>query len=480
MNPRLIVEPAVPFDAIDRQLAELGWIRQPSTSMTAPLVPGEPEFAAWRRRDQRASYSFNPVVRLRSLGFSGDQAASAVTEAARRLPALDLAAIRALLTGATTQDLLLGIFAARELEAVLALDAVAALREHTDHHVAAAAERATAELSSRLIQSGTARLSAEQVQRPGYSPIFPRLGDAHQRRQLLRVMLADAQRGDGMLTLLRTALEDDDWEVRVGAVIAAGRLNARELWAEVRRAELPATSRHGPDRHDQSVLRAARRLTLDLLQHGRVRSDSTAQEHLRRCVIGERPLAYDRIFLLVHALTQPHDHGCPPRHLPQGVVADGDRFAAAAGNVELCWIDAVPHWLGSGEPDEPPVRRIEPASGFFISRLPLGEPATWADARAQVSAIAKQTGAAARFPAPDEWECAARGSDGRRYPWGNGFERDAEDVPSPWGVCSVAAIDGDWTIGGLEACGDRRDLRVTARRRVQPTDLLRVRLVIPV
>ena len=481
MTARLVVAPAVTFETIEQQLEALGWTRQPSTAVAPPLVAGEPEFASWKRRDQRASYSFNPVVRLRALGFSGEAAGTALSEAARRLPALDVAGIRALLAGPAVPDLLLGIFAARELGAVLALDLVVALRDHGDARVAGAAERAATELTNQLLKEGSARLVAEQARRPGHSAIFPRLGDAHQRRQVLRWLLADhLQLDEQMLSVLRAALEDADWEVRAGAMIAAARLNARDLWSDVRRVTLPETTRAGPDRSDQSILRATRRLVLDWLQHGKVHAESEAHEQLRRCVLGDVPMAHDRIFLLVHALTIPHDAGRSPERLPAGVVAHQDGHALVHGNLPLCWIDAVPHWLGSGDPGDTPVRHVTPARGFFVSLDPHPSPMTWDDAAAHVADVARTAGVAVRLPAADEWELAARGSDGRRFPWGNGYEGDPRLLESPWGVREMAAIDGDWATegGDLVACGDRRDLRAAVRRVTSASEVLRVRLAI--
>ena len=105
---------------------------------------------------------------------------------------------------------------------------------------------------------------------------------------------------------------------------------------------------------------------------------------------------------------------------------------------------------------------------FAVSALDAEAFASWRSAR---------SGARVRLPTEEEWEKAARGVDGRTYPWGETEEatfctiRDAQggspeprvvgicahDV-SPYGVCDVAGGISEWT-----AARDADDIRRAAR-----------------
>lgn len=78
------------------------------------------------------------------------------------------------------------------------------------------------------------------------------------------------------------------------------------------------------------------------------------------------------------------------------------------------------------------------------------------DARAYAAWLSQQTGAVWRLPTELEWEKAARGSDGRWFPWGNGFEPqllNSHDL-GPFDTLPVGGFPGGGSpFGLLDAAG---------------------------
>lgn len=508
MSTSLIIQPHCAFALIDDALARLGWTRSADSSVAPPILPGEPEFASWSRVGDddaedgaRISYTFNPVVRLRVVVFYGARAGAHRAEVEDALPTLDVDELHDFLRSADARTALLGIYAAREMRAFTLLNLVEPMREHREPAVARAAAKAHEELLNYALEIGSARLREEKLRQPERSVFFPRLGDAHVRRQTLRWLMRDySEANENILAVLRSGLADEDWEVRASAMIAVARMNATALGLEVRRMELPRTSREGPDETDRSILVAARKTVLSLLAGDPPPDTSDGSEraalrlHLWRAVAGLPVERHDRIFLLINALTEPHDieTDAPPAF--DCVVEDDERYRLRRTGIELCWVAKLPHWLGTDDADlaeSNPVRSVAPGAGYFVARRSLSVN--------EVLRIGPRGGAARPGPhsvdgpylcdaaegarlcellgvlegarivliSDEEWEMAARGTDGRRYPWGNGFESDPAQLSSPWGLERLAGWGREWTRnlsagGGRIVRGGVRDFRCAA------------------
>ena len=111
---------------------------------------------------------------------------------------------------------------------------------------------------------------------------------------------------------------------------------------------------------------------------------------------------------------------------------------------------------------------------------------SWHDARAYCAWLSQELGQKIRLPTEAEWEKAARGTDGRIYPWGNdapdqkccNFEMNVGDTTpvgkyasgaSPYGCLDMAGNVWEWTSSGFtpypyEGGDGREDLDSGARR----------------
>ena len=122
---------------------------------------------------------------------------------------------------------------------------------------------------------------------------------------------------------------------------------------------------------------------------------------------------------------------------------------------------------------------IERAEGKYKATVPEDWPvgtATWEGAVAFCAWLSARTGEHFRLPTEAEWELAARGTEGREFPWGNEFKQGArysrprdpvdpaaEAVPNPGGLSPVGSYPDNATPSGIldmfdsvgEWCSDR-------------------------
>jgi formylglycine-generating enzyme required for sulfatase activity len=76
---------------------------------------------------------------------------------------------------------------------------------------------------------------------------------------------------------------------------------------------------------------------------------------------------------------------------------------------------------------------------------------TWRDARAYVEWLAERTSQSYRLPTEAEWEKAARGGDGRHWPWGDEWD-PARANCQPAGPGTTTPV-GQYSPGGDSPCG---------------------------
>jgi formylglycine-generating enzyme required for sulfatase activity len=128
-------------------------------------------------------------------------------------------------------------------------------------------------------------------------------------------------------------------------------------------------------------------------------------------------------------------------------ITNGDytRFVAATGRFP------PQHW-GGPEPSE----RLRDHPVVWVS---------WAAANSYCEWLRAEIGLPFRLPTPSEWEKAARGTDGRKFPWGEVFDRSRSrykarsTVPvtahtpagnSPFGVSDMVGNAREWTFTAVE------------------------------
>jgi formylglycine-generating enzyme required for sulfatase activity len=132
--------------------------------------------------------------------------------------------------------------------------------------------------------------------------------------------------------------------------------------------------------------------------------------------------------------------------VPEEPLYKGPVTVAQTVGIELRWVPSCVFQMGAegGEPDERPVRSVR-VGGFFIgerevtnAQFEMFQPGhsgrrsevsesddcpavnvTWKEAQAFCEWLSQKEGARYRLPTEAEWELAARGPDGRKYPWGN-------------------------------------------------------------
>lgn len=429
----------------------------------------------WKHAEPRATlhYTFNPALTYRVLAFSGDGAEEQRTTVASFVPHLDRDWLVELLGADETEPVLLGLFAAKELVEVSVYAEIRALQDSEDELVAAAAAHVAATLPVLGVRHAVQRFVDAISREPGRSPVFAAAGPPRVRRQIIRQIGRDLDEEADLDRFLRTALSDDDLEVRLSGLVWTVRRGRSSLRKAVKSARLPSDGFYAD----------LRRLALRQLNH-KPPPDDAAHRQLLHALLGEPGGVFDETWVLLQALADPLVHGRGPQDPPDATELDGAVYRLRRSGESLVWIPDQAAWLG-GSPGGP-LRRIVPSSGFFVARRPMtiglarwieaggtgpvgvasdDDPAfletSIGQARDLVQQLAQIEGAPIALPTADQWELAVRGPDGRAYPWGNFPSEDPGSERSAWDLENPVADVPTWTTDGI-GCGGP-DARCAAR-----------------
>jgi hypothetical protein len=492
----LIVDRQLPFAELAARLSADGWQRAADPTAPPPIIPGEPEIAEFERSDSRLHYHFEPATGMRELRISGPRGDDELAWLASRLPCQGSERARELLHAEDVESRLLGLQMVEALGARDLLGEVAAMMSAADPTVSRQAAHTCMRLIAEPAVAALRSLGQWKKEHPHKSAIFLLAGSPNNKLQILRWLAHDRrQSNDYIEAVLRTALEDPDWEVRVTALMVAARLRAGSLVNDVARTRLPEDTADGVNVDERHMLRTIQLCAIELLQGAEVPlpadsapdTKAAMRAHLLRCLAGESVSYHEKAFLFMTSMTTPLPDEVPaPASLPAGIVRSSEGYVLEARGLELCWVPPIDHWLGAELPRMQvanPIRRVRSA-GFFIAREVSKTPEL-CDYDAAVEycrGLGAVTGLKIKLPTADEWEMATRGPDGRRFPWGNNAGSDARFGASPWGLIGAVGRAAQWTWPTRDSevlvCGGEKQW-VCAMRELASRDSLRaVRLVI--
>jgi sulfatase-modifying factor enzyme 1 len=492
----LIVDRELPFAELAARLSAEGWRRAEDPTAPPPIIAGEPEIADFERADLRLHYHFEPATGMRELRVSGPRGEDELAALASRLPTQGLERARELLRREDVESRLLALRMIEAMNDGVLLHEVAVATGDDNPTVSRQAAHTFVRLIAKPAAATLRTLGQWKEENPGKSVIFLLASSTKNKLQILRWLAHDRRESNEHIeAVLRTALEDPDWEVRVTAIVIASRLRATSLADDVARTRLPDDTADGINVDERRMLRTIQLYAVERLLGADVppaadsppNTKESMRAHLLRCLAGEPVSHQEKAFSFITSMTTPLPDAWPvPVPLPAGIVGTDRGYRLESSGIDLCWVPPIDHWLGDELPRmqiSNPIRNARSA-GFFIAREPLdSRPCSYDAAVEHCRILAARTGLHVRLPTADEWEMAARGIDGRRFPWGSNARSTERFGASPWGIIDAVGRVGEWTATtqGADAvvCGGEAQWVCAMRAAAARDSAHAVRFVIP-
>ena len=287
--------------------------------------------------------------------------------------------------------------------------------------------------------------------------IFEQTPHPYDRRQIVRHLIQLAKVTDDVEQTIFLALQDNDWEVRVSAVIACARLQLFGLAQHLLKVDVKIPAKYLPNKIDRELVFGVWQVSkMILAQIQPERVDLTNKKHQRwqklyDCVRTPFLTIDDAISHLVYYFTNPND--ITPIDSTDGLVfnKEDQTYYLPNTSIEMIWVAPGEYYLGESSAEQSSLQAVS-NGGFYISRLPLldeqDEPQYLNEGECVDQLVHLQSKTSLNnltIPTPVQWKMAASGIDGRRHPWGWGVEEDWAVSSSATGMLLFWIDEGEWT-----------------------------------
>lgn len=444
------------IESIDHILQQKGWFREPDRSGGNKEPP---VLVSWST-DTGDEIDYVRESDVHFLEIRGPDVDSLFEEMSHLIPLLSVDDVRQLLRSNNESSIVRGLHIARYLRDGSLAEEVLRLSKHASNSIRFAAQA----VIQNAVDEATGR-GIEGIECPEDLSLDS-VPFARYRRQILRQLVQTHSIDKQVLkAVLRQGLNDSDWEVRASATVFSARFFIREIFHDIQNCDLTPQAGDRPAPYDEGLFRLIQKIGVHCLSGKSLQpllNPETQQEpdipHLTKCILGEQVDCWDHTFILIQALTNPLpvvSDAQQPSVLPSGMIKAKVGYLYKPLHMPFAWVPSIEHFLGDVRPDfavQNPIRRIKPIKGFFISAIPVKTDTIsfqdWIVPSSQVidkiQGLSNTYGVTIRLPSPDEWEMAARGPDGRLFPWGNGLEMCARQAASPWGCLEMMGKPGEW------------------------------------
>ncbi|MGB1216355.1 MAG: formylglycine-generating enzyme family protein, partial [Saprospiraceae bacterium] len=282
----------------------------------------------------------------------------------------------------------------------------------------------------------------------------------HVKREVIRNLIQkNAPKNEEILKLIKSGLVDGDWELRMSSIIACVRLGIFELLPFIKKVVLPKSTSSGLDKEELNIMVGIKYVSIDILMKKikalpitkMPETPKEKKQYLANCLLARKIDFFHDAFLLIKALSTPIPEWISPKEMPACIIMKNRKYYLKKSGIELVWIPKGNYWLGSSKSSRQAIRMLGNPKGFFMGKNLVRQSDNpkecgFHQALDFCEKLSKLENTPIQLPSHSYWEMAARGKNGRHYPWGLSYEKGMLELESPLGLKECVGRKGEWTV----------------------------------